>query len=83
MDASDMPETSQGTYVRSRMTGESERWEAFEKRRKARLNAALAARWGLLIISRGGNIHGVNRKATNKRRAQRKAARPFRKANRG
>lgn len=55
---------------------------AEQARRKAAFNRLLAARWGLIILSRGGNLHGVNRKATATRRRRNKVAKAMRKRNR-
>lgn len=38
-------------------------------------------RWMALIVHRGGNIHGVNHRATARRRAANKVARKQRKIN--
>jgi hypothetical protein len=46
-------------------------------------NHAIMRMFVAVIRARGGNIHGVNAKATAKRRAANKVARAQRKANRG
>lgn len=51
-------------------------------RRKRAENGVRLLNTYSLIVSRGGNIHGINEKATAKRRAANKRARQQRKRNR-
>ena len=54
-----------------------------DRLRQLRIEAAAERlRFLSVVISKGGNIHGVNRSATEKRRARNKVARAQRKVNR-